>query len=169
MRQATPSRTTEPPAPSTSSNIPSPPVSEPTLEDSPVEKPEKHVRKPSQRIVDLLAGHGRTSNCPSDPVITPGIQVPTIAEELARALEGEGQSDWIMWADFVANLMEEHGMAAEIGEAEALEPQTLAEAKCHPDWPLWEKAINKELETLHKAGTWEHTNAPPDANIVGSK
>ena len=60
-------------------------------------------------------------------------------------------------------------MAAEIGEAEALEPQTLAEAKCRPDWPLWEKAINEELETLRKAGTWELTNAPPDANIVGSK
>ena len=84
-------------------------------------------------------------------------------------LEEEDQSDWMMWTDFVTNLVEEYAMAAEIREAEALEPQTLSEAKCCSDWPLWEKAINEELETLHQAGTWELTEAPPDANIVGSK
>ena len=51
-------------------------------------------------------------------------------------LEGEGQSDWMMWTDFDTNLVKKYAMAAEIGEAEALEPQTLAEVKCHPDWPL---------------------------------
>ena len=60
-------------------------------------------------------------------------------------------------------------MAAEIGDAEALEPQILAEAKHRPDWPLWEKAINEELENLRQAGIWELTEAPPDDNIVGSK
>ena len=84
-------------------------------------------------------------------------------------LEGEGQSDWIMWADLVTSLVEEYAMAAEIGEAEALEPQTLAKVKRRPDWPLWEKAINEELETLCQAGIWELTKAPPDANIVGFK
>jgi len=84
-------------------------------------------------------------------------------------LEREGQSDWMMWADLVTSLVEEYTMAAEIGEAEALEPRTLAKVKCCPDWPLWEKAINEELETLCQAGTWELTEAPPDANIVGSK
>jgi hypothetical protein len=34
-------------------------------------------------------------------------------------------------------------MAAEISEAEALEPRSLAEAKHCPDWPLWEKVIHK--------------------------
>ena len=37
-------------------------------------------------------------------------------------LEGKGQSDWMMWTDFVMNLVEEYAMAAEIGEAGALEP-----------------------------------------------
>jgi len=121
-------------------------------------------------IFDLLEGHGHTSNCPSDPVVTSGIQAPTvIAEEPSHVLEGEGQSDWMMWTNFVMNLVEEYAMAAEIGEAEALEPRTLAEVKCRPDWPLWKKAINEELETLRQAGTWELTEAPPDANIVGSK
>jgi len=174
---STPSQTTEPPAPATPSHVSSPPPAAEPVPDEP--STEKCVRKPSQRIVDLLEGRGHTSNHPSDPVVTRGIQTPTVVtEEPNCVLEGEGQSDWMMWADFVTNLVEEHAMAAEIGEAEALEPQTLAEAlepqtlaeaKCCPDWPLWEKAINEELETLHQAGTWELTEAPPDANIVGSK
>lgn len=40
-----------------------------------------------------------------------------------------------MAADFAA----EYAMVAEIGEAEALEPRSLVEAKRRPDWPLWEK------------------------------
>jgi hypothetical protein len=42
-------------------------------------------------------------------------------------------------------------MAAEISEAEA---------KCCPNWPLWEKAIHKELALLKEASTW---------NGIGSK
>jgi len=75
----------------------------------------------------------------------------------------------MMWTNFVTNLVEEYTMAAKIGDAEALEPRTLAKAKHCPDWPLWKKAINKELETFHQAGTWELTEAPSDTNIVGSK
>jgi len=37
-------------------------------------------------------------------------------------LEEEGQSDWMMRANLVTSLVEEYAMAAEIGEAEALEP-----------------------------------------------
>lgn len=60
-------------------------------------------------------------------------------------------------------------MAAEISEAEALEPRSLAEAKRRPDWPLWEKAIHEELALLKEAGTWRLVDPPTDANIVGSK
>ena len=63
-----------------------------------------------------------------------------------------------MWTNFVEELL----MAAETSEVEALEPHTLAEAKRCPDWPLWEKAINEELETLHQAGTWELTEPPTE-------
>ena len=114
------SQTTEPTAPITPSRIPSPPPAEPVPEEPPTEK---RIQKPSQHIVDLLEGCGRTSNHPSDPVIPHGIQAPTVVvEEPTRVLEGEGQSDWMMWADFVTNLVEEYAMAAEVGEAEALEP-----------------------------------------------
>ena len=47
----------------------------------------------------------------------------------------------------------EEALLAETSDAEALEPRTLAEAKCRPDWPLWEKGILEELETLKKNST----------------
>src|SRR5712692_9199296 len=58
---------------------------------------------------------------------------------------------------------------AETTDAEALEPHLLTEAKRQPDWPLWEKAIQEELATLKAAGTWKLEEAPPEANIIGSK
>lgn len=67
------------------------------------------------------------------------------------------------------DLYEEYALAAEISEAEALEPQTLKEARSHLDWLLWEKAIHKELAVLKAAGTWELVDAPQNANIIGSK
>jgi hypothetical protein len=69
----------------------------------------------------------------------------------------------------LADFEKEYAMAAEISELEALEPRSLAEVKHWPDWPLWEKAIQEELALLQETGTWELTNAPDRANIVGSK
>ena len=66
-------------------------------------------------------------------------------------------------------LFRSYALAAEISEAEALEPQTLKEARSRPDWPLWEKAINEELATLRATGTWELVDIPSNANLVGSK
>jgi len=135
----------EPPAPTTPSCVPSPPPAAEPIPDEP--SIEKSVQKPSQWIVDLLEGHGCTSNHPSDSVITPGIQALTIvAEKQNCVLEEKGQSNWMMWTDFVMNLVEEYAMAAEIREAEALEPQTLAEVKCCPDWPLW---VDNSMDMSH--------------------
>jgi hypothetical protein len=58
---------------------------------------------------------------------------------------------------------------AETADSEALEPQTLAEARRRPDWLQWEQAILEELATLKAAGTWVLKEAPPGANIIGSK
>eukprot|EP00944_MAST-04C_sp_MAST-4C-sp1_P011278 g11278.t1 len=35
---------------------------------------------------------------------------------------------------------------------------TIAEAMLRKDWPLWEKAIQKEFEQLKARGTWEHVD-----------
>ena len=63
----------------------------------------------------------------------------------------------------------EHMFVATTSDAEALEPCSLVEAKCRPDWHLWEKAINEELATLNMVGTWRLEEAPVGANIIGSK
>jgi Reverse transcriptase (RNA-dependent DNA polymerase) len=151
-----PSAVPKPTAPS------APPVPDPSLSDSEVETPAKRVRKPSQRIRDILEGHGTASHRSSDPVIATRVQMPTATE---NTLEGEGSADWMM----MAVESDEYALVAQTSETEALEPRSLAEAKRHPDWHLWEKAIQDELGLLHESGTWELTEAPTNANIVGSK
>ena len=145
--------------------IPSPlPAPEPDVQTT------KRIRKPSQHVLDIVEGRASSSNRPSDPTITRGIQLPpplppVVEQPKNEVLEWEGKSEWIMATDFA----EEYAMLAEISETEAFEPRTLTEAKHLPDCPLWEKAIEEELETLQKAGTWELTEARPEANIIGSK
>ena len=54
-----------------------------------------------------------------------------------------------------ADIVEEYALAAVISESEALELRSVEEAKCRLDRPLWEKAIEEELDVLKAAGTWE--------------
>jgi hypothetical protein len=42
---------------------------------------------------------------------------------------------------------------AEMADAEALKPHTLAEAKCRPYWLQWEIAIKDEPDMLKAAST----------------
>ena len=63
----------------------------------------------------------------------------------------------------------EFAMGAATAEAEGLEPRTIEEAKKRADWPMWEEAIQKELDALQKADTWDVVERPSDKNIVGSK
>ena len=64
---------------------------------------------------------------------------------------------------------EELAMVAKIAKAEALEPSSLADARCQPDWSDWERAIEEELATVRDAGTWILVEPPAGANIVGLK
>jgi hypothetical protein len=114
------------------------------------------------RIVhDIQSSEGTAPTC--------GLQIPGL---LAEDVEEAGR----VWAiiNGVLELLEdfedfEQAFVAETADAEALEPHSLAEAKRRPDWPLWEKAIEEELATLKAAGTWRLEEAPPGANIIGSK
>jgi Reverse transcriptase (RNA-dependent DNA polymerase) len=69
----------------------------------------------------------------------------------------------------IAEELDEYALVAETSEVEAIEPRSLAEARCRPNWELWEKGIIGELALLKEAGTWELTTPPENANIVGSK
>src|SRR6266545_1576101 len=116
----------------------------------PVPDPEprgKCSRKPSQQVQDILEGRAESSK------VARRVQLPT------QEVEEEKLAEYV----------DEYALAAEIGDTEALEPCSLAEAKKRLDWHLWEKAIQEELATLKTAGTWELVDAPENANIVSSK
>jgi len=81
----------------------------------------RHTCKPSQCVLEILSGHAVNSSRPSDPLITPGVQVPTAVVEEP---EGEQTPDALMAIDLI-----KHAMVAETSEAEGLEPHSLAEAK----------------------------------------
>jgi hypothetical protein len=70
--------------------------------------------------------------------------MPTV-EPADPDLEGEELATWD----------DEHAMAAEISEAEAFEPRSIADAMKRSDWPLWDKTIQEELGVLKEAGTWD--------------
>ena len=121
-------------------------------------------RKPSRPVRDLLSGVGSTDQSTARALQLPG----TFAED-----PEEAGGVWSV-EDGAPALLEdfdglEHVFAVETADAEALEPRSLAEAKRRPEWPLWEKAIEEELATLKAAGTWRLEEAPPGANVIGSK
>ena len=64
------------------------------------------------------------------------------------------------WTVVVEACEDKYAFAAEVGDAEALEPQNLTEAKRCPDWQLWETAIEEDLKSLREAGTWEVVDVP---------
>ena len=63
----------------------------------------------------------------------------------------------------------EFAMGVATGEAEGLEPRTIEEAKGRADWPMWEEAIQKELDALRKVNTWDVVERLPGKNIIGCK
>ena len=46
-------------------------------------------------------------------------------------------------------------------------PSSVAEAKSAPEAPEWEKAIEREMKSLHLNDVWELVDIPPDRKIVG--
>jgi Reverse transcriptase (RNA-dependent DNA polymerase) len=124
---------------------------------------------PSCLVHDLQSGEGIMHTGGTASSHPRGLQVCDAHQEDAEEAGG-------VWTveDGVPALLEdfdglEHALAAEVADMEAMEPHMLAEAKRRPDWPLWEKAIEEELATLKAAGTWRLEEAPPGANIIGSK
>ena len=75
---------------------------------------------------------------------------------------GEELSDSVFSAIFAEDL------ATAMAEARG-DPTLLTEAQSRPDWPRWKEAMDRELATLKKVGTWYDVPRPPDKNIVGSK
>jgi hypothetical protein len=113
----------------------------------------KCLRKPLQIVQDLQSRKGVTLSCVGSLSVTLGLQMLDLVEEE----EEEAGGVWVIIDGSPALLKEfdglEHILLAETFNAEALEPWTLAEAKCCPDWLWWEKVIGKELATLEATMT----------------
>ena len=60
-----------------------------------------------------------------------------------------------------------HGLAMTSSEQE--DPSTVAEARSSPEKVKWEKAMEREMESLHSNGVWELVEPPLNRKIVGSK
>jgi hypothetical protein len=143
--------------------LPSPsPVTPPSTPQIVPMAPTKHIRKPSQHLLDMLSGKA--------PIPT-GIQLPSTPPEAGDDPQGESTASQLM------AILEDEDDTAELSavlaeftaEAEALEPTSLAEAQRRPDWPQWEAGIQEELATLQAARTWELIDLPAGANLIGSK
>ena len=124
-------------------------------------EPSRRIRKPSQKVQDLLEGRGVWTNNSNLTLVPPGVQL-----SIEREANDESLVDLLV--DIPAHV-EGYVFAAVIASSEALEPRSLAEAKRQPEWSLWEEAIKEELAALKAAETWELVDAPGGANVVGSK
>ncbi len=119
---------------------------------------------PNEGVTILSAPEPHDAHDPEMPGLLPLKEVKD-AKEAGGAwaiLDGET----VLLEDFLGF---EEALLAETSDVEVLEPRMLTEAKRWPDWLLWEKAIEEELATLKKAGTWKLEKAPPRANVIGSK
>ena len=45
-------------------------------------------------------------------------------------------------------------------------PATLEEAKKRADWPQWKEAMDEEINTLCKMGTWKKADLPKDRKPI---
>jgi hypothetical protein len=63
----------------------------------------------------------------------------------------------------------EFAMATAVAESEAMDPQSLEEARRRKDWPKWEEAIKVELDVLKKSRTWGVVERPRGQNVVACK
>jgi hypothetical protein len=70
-------------------------------------------------------------------------------------------------ADFIFHATLDHEIIAAVQEAKG-DPKMLHEAWSHSDWPCWKEAVDREMGTLEKAGTWNTVSRPPGKNVVGS-
>ncbi|PPR00726.1 hypothetical protein CVT24_000950 [Panaeolus cyanescens] len=143
-----------PPIPDEVDNLTSPPQTQQT-------EPRRgtRVRNPGPLIQEMLAGQGTHSPYKNrDGQLPRGVHIPGSfegEEEEANEIE----EDW--FESVMVGLSDEVAMAATMEEEDALEPRTIAEAKRRRDWPMWQKAIVEELETLKRTGTWELVDYNP--------
>ena len=90
-------------------------------------------------------------------------RVPGFYRQLAQEDEDDTEHvDFVFTADLSKFAIEALTKLTE-------DPRMLSEARSRTDWPLWQVAMDRKLETLEEAGTWETVAYEQGMNVVGSK
>src|SRR6266404_9686234 len=94
-------------------------------------------------------------------------RVPKPSQLVQQIAQGEFTTSNYAEADCIVD--DEHGdfVATLIEEVEN-NPKSLSEAQAHNDWPHWKEAMDAEITTLDRAGTWSDIPQLTHKNIVGS-
>jgi hypothetical protein len=121
--------------------------------------------KPSDYMKRLEAGEGTTGE-EYTPDPGPGPNIKRRKKTGATAGFADDFADYGADCAFVTGVIPL--VAEAISDAHG-DPSTISEAQSRPDWPLWQRAMDREMKTLEDAGTWETVPRPPGRNIVGSK
>jgi transposase InsO family protein len=135
------------------------PVEDPVPEAKPAEGRGQRIRKETEYVRLLKEGSGVTGNR-GGGVLPRGMRPGTSSV----GSDGDGTDH----ATAVDCEEVDYAMAAVVESAEGLQP-TYEEARKRPDWPKWQEAIQKELKSLEKMGTYQLVKRPPGANIVDSR
>lgn len=103
------------------------------------------IRKLSHKVSEILEGRSADKHVPR------GVQVlkETLPVEPDLVKEVTGAA-----------------MAAHIADVEGLDPRSLEEAKCRPEWPRWKEAMEEEQRALEAHRTWRLEKPPAGVNIV---
>jgi hypothetical protein len=129
-------------------------------------KPSSHVRQITSRegmTGSRARGHGGQTVWPTWQVCQDG----TADDSVPAADEPEELGNKATEPVFHA------GLEGIIAAAAALDTDgdlhSISDAQSHSNWPHWKEAMDKEIQMLEEAGTWETVPCPADQNIVGSK
>ena len=79
-------------------------------------------------------------------------RIPKLSDYMRRLDAGEGTTGEYLDSIFSAEIVDFIAMAIQQADGS---PQSIAEAQKQLDWPRWKEAMERELNTLEKAGTWE--------------
>ena len=142
----------------------------PEVPEAPIETPDaENTMKPNiVEPIEPTEGRGKTVRKETDYIrmLREGTGVTGQRTQTGDPLPRGMQTGSTTLAGDVGSVaVEECAMATVIESAEGLTP-TYEEAQRRPDWPKWKDAIQKELESLKKSGTWELTERPEDTNVV---
>ena len=120
----------------------------------------KRIRKESEYVRMLRDGSGVTGSKTSE-ILPRGMRPGT-----TQAVDEGNEVEHAVAVNIESEV--DYAMATVIESVEGLTP-SYEEARKRPDWPKWEEAIRKELNSLEKMGTWRLVKRPPNTNVVDSK